>query len=41
MLSMIIQAITWWLEDDEPGSDVMAEHILFLLGCGLPAGLLT
>ena len=41
MLSMIIQAITWWLENDEPGPDVMAEHILFLLGHGLPSGLLA
>src|SRR6266487_5608533 len=34
MMSMIIQAITWWLEYDEPGPDVMAEHILYLLGHG-------
>ena len=41
MMSMIIQAITWWLEYDEPGPDVMAEHILYLLGRGLPAWLLA
>jgi len=41
IMSMIIQAITWWLESDEPGPDVMAEHILFLLGHGLPSGLLA
>ena len=41
MMSMIIQAITWWLEYDEPGPDVMAEHILYLLSHGLPAWLLA
>jgi len=41
MISMIIQAITWWLENDEPGPDVMAEHILYLVGHGLPAWLLA
>jgi len=41
IMSMIIQAITWWLEYDEPGPDVMAEHILYLLGRGLPAWLLA
>ena len=41
MISMIIQAITWWLKNDEPGRDVMAEHILYLLGHGLPAWLLA
>jgi hypothetical protein len=40
-MSMAIQAITWWLEYDEPGPDVMAEHILYLLGPGLPAWLLA
>jgi len=41
MISMIIQAITWWLENDEPVPDVMAEHILYLLGQGLPGWLLA
>jgi len=33
---MITHAITWWFEQDEPGPDAMAEHVLALLRYGLP-----
>ena len=29
------------VEQDEPGPDAMADHLLFLLGQGLPSSLLT
>jgi len=41
LVGMLLRAIHWWGEQDEPGPDVMADHILFVLGQGLPASLLT
>jgi AcrR family transcriptional regulator len=41
LVGMVMQAIHWWTERDEPGPDVMAAHILFVLEHGLPASLLT
>lgn len=37
---IIIQGILWWLDQDEPGPDVMAEQALLLLRHGLPEQLL-
>ena len=41
LVGMLMRAISWWVEQDEPGPDVMADHILFVLGHGLPSSLLT
>jgi AcrR family transcriptional regulator len=41
LVGMLIRAMNWWVEQDEPGPDVMADHILFVLGQGLPSSLLT
>jgi AcrR family transcriptional regulator len=41
LVGMLIRAINWWFEQDEPGPEVMADHILFVLGHGLPSSLLT
>jgi AcrR family transcriptional regulator len=41
LVGMLIRAINWWFEQDEPGPEVMADHILFMLGHGLPSSLLT
>jgi hypothetical protein len=38
---MLMRAMNWWVEQDEPGPDAMADHLLFLLGQGLPSSLLT
>jgi AcrR family transcriptional regulator len=38
---MVSHAITWWVEQDEPGPDSMAEHVLALLRYGLPEQLFT
>src|SRR6266516_4018199 len=38
---MLMRAMNWWVEQDEPGPDAMADHVLFLLGQGLPSSLLT
>src|SRR5712692_5998011 len=34
MTGMVVQGISWWFEHDEPGPDVMAESVLFLLDQG-------
>jgi hypothetical protein len=36
-----MRAMNWWVEQDEPGPEVMADHLLFVLGQGLPSSLLT
>src|SRR6266702_1037761 len=41
LVGMLMRAMTWWVEQDEPGPDAMADHLLFLLGQGLPSSLLT
>ena len=41
LVGMLMRAMTWWVEQDEPGPDGMADHLLFLLGQGLPSSLLT
>ncbi len=41
LVGMLLRAMNWWFEQDEPGPDVMADHLLFLLGQGLPSSLLT
>lgn len=41
LVGLLMRAIDWWHHQDEPGPDVMADHILFVLGQGLPASLLT
>lgn len=41
LMGLLLRAIDWWGEQDEPGPDVMADHLLFVLGHGLPASLLT
>lgn len=41
LVGMLMRAMNWWVEQDEPGPDVMADHLLFLLGQGLPSSLLT
>jgi AcrR family transcriptional regulator len=37
---MVVQGISWWFEQDEPGPDVMADSILSLLEQGFPSALL-
>jgi AcrR family transcriptional regulator len=34
---LVVQGISWWFEHDEPGPEVMANSILFLLDQRLPA----
>jgi AcrR family transcriptional regulator len=41
LVGMLNGAMNWWLEKDEPGPNVMADHILFVLRQGLPSALLT
>jgi AcrR family transcriptional regulator len=41
LVGMLNGAMNWWFEQDEPGPEVMADHILFVLGHGLPASFLT
>jgi AcrR family transcriptional regulator len=41
LVGMLNEAINWWFEQDDPSPDVMADHILFVLGQGLPASFLT
>ncbi len=41
LVGMLMRAMNWWVEQDEPGPDAMADHLLFLLGQGLPSSLLT
>lgn len=41
LVGLLLRAIDWWGEQDEPGPDVMADHLLFMLEQGLPASLLT
>src|SRR6266571_3864555 len=41
LVGMLMRAMNWWVEQDEPGPDAMADHVLFLLGQGLPSSLLT
>jgi AcrR family transcriptional regulator len=38
---IVMQAIVWWFEYDEPGPDEMAEQVLRLLRQGLPPQLLA
>ncbi len=37
---MITQGMLWWIEQDEPGPDVMADQLLLLLRHGLPEQML-
>jgi hypothetical protein len=41
LVGLLMRAIDWWHYQDEPGPDVMADQILFLLEHGLPPSLLT
>src|SRR5260221_8008056 len=41
LVGMLMRAMNWWVEQDEPGPEVMADHLLFVLGQGLPSSLLT
>ncbi len=41
LVGLLMRAIDWWGEQDEPGPDVMADQILSLLEHGLPSSLLT
>lgn len=41
LVGMLMRAMSWWFEQDEPGPEAMADHILFILGHGLPSSLLT
>jgi AcrR family transcriptional regulator len=34
---ILLQAINWWFEQDEPGPDSMAEHVLYVMRHGFPA----
>ncbi|GHO48806.1 TetR/AcrR family transcriptional regulator [Ktedonospora formicarum] len=38
---MLVRAITWWFDQDEPGPDAMADQVLGMLAHGLPSSLLT
>ena len=40
LVGMLLRAITWWFEQDEPGPEVMTDHLLSLLEHGLPTLLL-
>src|SRR6266699_2666856 len=39
LVGMLMRAMNWWVEQDEPGPDAMADHLLFLLGQGLHSSL--
>jgi AcrR family transcriptional regulator len=41
LVGMLNGAVNWWFEQDDPGPEVMADHILLVLGHGLPPSLLT
>lgn len=41
LVGLLMRAISWWFEQDEPGPDAMAERILSLLAHGLPNALLA
>ena len=41
LVGLLLRAIDWWGEQDEPGPDEMADQMLSLLEHGLPASLLT
>lgn len=41
LVGVLLRAMNWWFEQDEPGPEVMADHILFMVGHGLPSSLLT
>jgi AcrR family transcriptional regulator len=36
---LLLRAVTWWRDHDEPEPEVMADHILALLAQGMPAAL--
>lgn len=36
---LLLRAVTWWGDHDEPGPEVMADQILALLAQGMPAAL--
>lgn len=40
LVGMLLRAIRWWFEQDEPGPDAMADQMLSLLEQGLPTSLL-
>ena len=40
LVGMLLRAITWWFEQDEPGPDAMTDQMLSLLEQGLPSSLL-
>ncbi len=39
LAGIILQSVTWWFEQDEPGADLMAEHVLSVMQHGFPAAL--
>ena len=41
LVGLLMRAINWWEEQDEPGPDMMADQMLSLLEHGLPPSLLT
>ncbi|MBO0794759.1 MAG: hypothetical protein J2P36_27925, partial [Ktedonobacteraceae bacterium] len=41
LVGMLIRAISWWFEQDEPDPDAMADQLLSLLEHGLPSSLFT
>jgi AcrR family transcriptional regulator len=41
LVGLLMQAISWWFQQDQPGPDAMADQLLSLLEQGLPPSLLT
>lgn len=40
LTGVVLRAISWWFEQDDPGPDAMGDQVLALLEHGLPASLL-
>src|SRR5262249_42003087 len=39
LVGLLLRAVTWWHDQDEPGPEVMTDQILMLLAEGMPAAL--
>ncbi len=39
LVGLLLRAVSWWRDQDEPGPEVMADQILTLLAQGIPAAL--
>src|SRR5262245_46878004 len=39
LVGLLLRAVTWWYDQDEPGPEVMTDQILTLLAEGMPAAL--